>query len=65
MFEKEIMIAGLRKQSDLLKGLVIELEGKDLMEVQDFRYCEEVMRRIETALKKLRRADRIYSHYLD
>ena len=55
MFEKEIMIAGLRKQRDALRELVDELEGKRRVEDQDLRYCEEVMKRVESTLRRLRR----------
>jgi len=64
MFEKEIMISGLSKQRDTLKELVEELEEKPYLEPQDFRYCEEVLKRIEASLRKLRRPDRAYNQYV-
>jgi predicted nucleotidyltransferase len=64
MFEREIMIASLRRQRDLLKELVEELEEKSFLGPQDLSYCEEVMKKIESALRKLRRSDRAYSRIL-
>jgi hypothetical protein len=64
MFEREVMIAGLRQQRDLLKELVKELEEKSFLDSQDLRYCEEVMKKIESTLRKLRRPDRAYSQTL-
>ena len=55
MFEKEIMIAGVRKQRDTLRELVEELEDKNRLEEVDFQYCEEVLRRVESTLRKLRK----------
>lgn len=55
MFEKEIMIAGLRKQRDMLRDLVEDLERKSGFENDDFEYCGQVMKKVEEMLKKLRR----------
>jgi hypothetical protein len=63
MFEREIMIAGLRKQEHLIRELVEELEEKPRLFGNDLRYCEEVMKKIEQTLKKLRRSDHDYAKY--
>ncbi len=55
MFEKEVMISGLKKQDDTLKKLIEELEEKPQSYDQDRDYCHETLKRIESALKKIRR----------
>ncbi len=57
MFEKEIMISGLKKNSRTLASLVEELEGKSRMGDFDLTYCHETLRRIEMDLRKIRKMD--------
>ena len=56
MFEKEILVASLRRERDVLKELVAELEAQNRYETFDRGYCDEVLRRIETTLRRLRRS---------
>lgn len=56
MFEKEILIVSLRRERDALKELVAELEQGDRYEAFDRRYCDEVLKHIETTLRRLRRS---------
>ena len=55
MFEKEVMIAGLRKQRDVLKELIEELEDNTGQENRSLEYCDEVLKRVESTLRRLRR----------
>ena len=55
MFEKEMMIAGLRKQRDTLKELIDDLEEKPRFRDEDMEYCGEVLKKVESTLKRLRR----------
>lgn len=57
MFEREVMIASLRKQRDTLKELIVELEDKPRFGSHDYVYCQEVMKKVENTLKKLRHPD--------
>ena len=55
MFEREVMIAGLRKEQNALRELIEELEDKPALERREMQYCEEVLKSVEATLKKLRR----------
>jgi ribosome assembly protein YihI (activator of Der GTPase) len=55
MFEREIMIAGLRKEHNALRELIENLEDQPRLRSQDAHYCDEVLKRVETTLRKLRR----------
>ena len=57
MFEKEVMISGLKKNSRVLSDLVGELEEKSRMSEFDLSYYHETLKRIETSLRKLRKMD--------
>ena len=57
MFEKEVMISGLRKNSRVLSALVEELEGKGHFSDHDIVYCHSTLKKIETELKKIRKMD--------
>ena len=57
MFEKEMMISGLKKHSQILVKLVEELEGKPRLDAQDIRYCHETLKKIETDIRKIRKMD--------
>lgn len=65
MFEREVIIAGLRKQSDVLLELVRELEDKPNLKEHDIRYCGEVLKGVRLALMKLGREPRGLSRYLN
>lgn len=55
MFEREIMIAGLRKEHNTIRELIEELENSPSLESRELTYCRDVIRRIESTLKRLRR----------
>ena len=57
MFEKEVMMGSIKKQSDILKKLVEELEENPQFEKENRGYCHETLKRIESALRKIRRND--------
>lgn len=57
MFEKEVMISGLKKNSRTLAGLVEELESKSQFSDHDVTYCHETLKKIEVELRKIRKMD--------
>ena len=67
MFEREVRISSLRKSSKDLSKLVEELEEKNKLDGGDLRYHEEVLKKIESALRKVRKmeekTDHVESHY--
>jgi hypothetical protein len=54
MFEREVLIAGIRHQCELLRRLVDELEQYSKLKDQEYRFAREEMKRIEANLRKLR-----------
>jgi hypothetical protein len=52
---KEFIIAGLRKQQELLKGLITQLDGKVDLEMRDFRLYDQITKQIEKDLGSLRK----------
>jgi ribosome assembly protein YihI (activator of Der GTPase) len=65
MFEKEVIISGVRKQRDMLKELVEALEPKSQLGEDDLQYCEEILKRVESTLKRLRRVRQDSGKYAD
>jgi hypothetical protein len=57
MFEREVMISTLRKNSQDLARLVEELEEKPRFSGIDLRYCQEVLKKIEGGLRRVRKMD--------
>jgi hypothetical protein len=57
MFEKEVMISGLKKNSRVLAELVEELESKNRFSDEDILYCHTALKKIETDLRKIRKMD--------
>lgn len=57
MFEREVMISSLKKQSEDLKKLLGEMEAKPRHGWQDMQYFRETLKRIESALRRMRRAE--------
>ena len=55
MFEREVTISSIKKQSETLRKLVEELEDKAKFDSRDSIYCLETLKSIETALRKIRR----------
>ena len=60
MFERELMISGLRRQKNLLAVLIEELEKRPRMDCQDRQTCEERTKEVASNLRKLRK---IKDHY--
>ena len=57
MFEREVMISSLKKSSRDLSGLVEELEVKSRFDGIDRLYLHEVLKKIETAIRKVRKME--------
>ena len=57
MFEREVMISGLRKNSRLLVGLVEELESKHKLNDHNIIFCHETLKKIEVELRRIRKMD--------
>lgn len=62
MFERQLMIAGLQKQYDLLASLIEEIENKPTLRIEDVDFCQARTRRIANNLRRLRK---IKSNYFD
>ena len=62
MFERELMISGLRLQRSLLAALIDELEKRPQMDFQDRRRCDEKAGEVAGNLRKLRK---IKDHYFE
>lgn len=65
MFEKELMICGLRKQFELLSNVIQEIERKSELVNQDFDTYKQKTRFIERNLKELRMLKRSYLAHLN
>ncbi len=63
MFEKELMIAGIRKQHDLLRDLIEGLEAKPRFDAFDLSFYEERTKQVARNLKRLRRIKADYCAY--
>ena len=61
MFEREMMIQGLRKQRTLLADLIVELEQRPALDLDGFCITHERTKLISHNLRKLRR---IKDHYV-
>ncbi len=57
MFEREVTISGLKKNSVTLSKLVEEIEGKARLNGFDVSYFHEALKKIETDLRKIRKMD--------
>ena len=55
-FQMEFMIAGARRQKQMIEELVSDLESKPRYEDEDVRYLEVVLEKVERNLKNLRKA---------
>ncbi len=60
MFERELMILGLRKQNNLLGHLLEQLEGKTKWDYSDEDLYAEMTGRVAKNLKKLREIKQNY-----
>ncbi len=63
MFEREMIIASLRKEQNTLRELIEELEDQPRFSSSELQYCGEVLKKVESALKKLRRPVPNYGKY--
>ena len=57
MFEREVMVGTLRRQNDTLTKLIHEIESKPRSDWQESQYYRESLKKIETALRRVRRMD--------
>jgi len=60
MFDRELMILGLRKQRNLLDDLIEKLESKPGFDDYDCYLYDERTQKVLTNLKKLRRIKEAY-----
>ncbi len=60
MFDRELMILGLRKQQSLLSELIENLEAKPRFDIHDHDMYDERTREITLNLKKLRQIKKDY-----
>jgi hypothetical protein len=63
MFEREMMIQGLRKQRTLLADLIVELEQKPRLDLEGFSLTQSRTKLISQNLRKLRRIKDQYVAY--
>lgn len=61
MFDREMMIQGLRKQRTLLADLIVELEQRPALDTDGFCLTQERTKLVSQNLRKLRR---IKDHYV-
>lgn len=54
MSRSEYLIAGIRKQKDLLEHLLYALEQKNSFDFYDYQKCEYSTREVEKGLKRIR-----------
>ena len=57
MFRTEVMISTLRKNSVELASLVEELEDRQGFDGIDLRFCQETLKKIESALRQIRKTE--------
>ena len=60
MFERELMISGLRRQNQLLNALIEELKKGPNLNFQHQRFYDEKTREVVRNLKKLRKMKDLY-----
>ena len=65
MFVRQMMISGLEKQRELLKGLILEIENKSQWEMSDWNFCNEKTKRVANNLRRLRKIKSDYAEHLD
>jgi len=65
MFEKDLMIAGLRRQFRLLEDLMTQLEEKSRLDMSDCLMYSDRTRTVANNLKKLRKIKKDYCQYQD
>lgn len=65
MFEREMIIQGLRKQRQILQDLIVELEQRPAVQMPELNVTSERVRLVSRNLKKLRKIKSSYFDYLD
>ncbi len=60
MFERRLVIAGIRKQRHILENLIEELEARYGLDDKDSFLYEVMTKRVESNLKKLRKIKNDY-----
>lgn len=55
MFERQLMIAGLQKQYDLLLGLIQEIENKPKLDLSGGLTFDRETKRVANNLRRLRK----------
>lgn len=65
MFEREMMIQGLRKQRQILQDLIVELEQRPAVQIPELNATSERVHLVSRNLKKLRKIKSSYLDYLD
>ncbi len=63
MFDRELMILGLRKQQLLLSELIENLEAKPRFDIHDHDMYDERTKQITVNLKKLRKIKKGYLEF--
>ncbi len=63
MFEREMVIQGLRKQRNLLENLIVEIEQRPVFDLDSFALTEEHTKTVTRNLKKLRQIKNNYLTY--
>ena len=57
MFEREIMISSLRKNTGDLTKLIAEVEDRSRFDGIDLSYWKETLKKIEASLRRIRKMD--------
>jgi hypothetical protein len=65
VMDKDLLISGVRKQKDMLEGLIEDIEPKNRLEEYDIVYCEEVLKRVENILHELKKVKYDHGKYQD
>ncbi len=60
MFERELVLNGLKRQNGILEQLLTDLEVNQNGVRSDLRFCQDQVRILESNLKKLRRIKKNY-----
>lgn len=63
MFEREMVIQGLRKQRSLLENLIVEIEQKPAFDLDSLLLTEDRAKLITRNLRKLRKIKDNYVRY--
>ena len=63
MFEREMVIQGLRKQKNLLENLIVEIEQRPVFDLDSFALTEEHTQTVTRNLRKLRQIKNNYLAY--